>query len=31
MDNIYAGELQYPRIPQEYWEHRIKMVKSMGL
>lgn len=28
---IRAGELHYPRIPKEYWEHRIKMVKAMGM
>ena len=28
---IYAGEIHYTRIPVEYWEHRIKMVKAMGL
>ena len=26
---IYAGEIHYTRIPVEYWEHRIKMVKAM--
>ena len=28
---IYAGEVHYPRIPVEYWDHRIKMIKAMGL
>ncbi len=29
--HIYAGEMHYARIPKEYWRHRIKMVKAMGL
>ena len=28
---IYAGEIHYSRIPVEYWEHRILMIKAMGL
>ncbi len=28
---IKAAELHYPRIPREYWEHRIKMCKSLGM
>ena len=28
---IKAAELHYPRIPQEYWEHRIKMAKALGM
>ncbi len=28
---IRAAELHYPRIPKEYWEHRIKMCKAMGM
>ena len=28
---IYAGEIHYSRIPVEYWEQRILMVKAMGL
>lgn len=28
---IRAGELHYPRIPKEYWEHRIQMCKAMGM
>lgn len=28
---IRAAELHYPRIPKEYWEHRIEMCKSMGM
>ena len=28
---IKAAELHYPRIPREYWEHRIQMCKSLGM
>lgn len=28
---VKAGEVHFPRIPQEYWEHRIKMVKAQGM
>ena len=28
---VKAAELHYPRIPQPYWEHRIKMCKAMGM
>ncbi|WP_181306033.1 beta-galactosidase [Rufibacter sp. XAAS-G3-1] len=28
---IRAAELHYPRIPREYWEHRIKLSKAMGM
>jgi beta-galactosidase len=28
---LYAGEIHYSRIPVEYWEHRIQMVKALGL
>ena len=28
---VKAAELHYPRIPQPYWEHRIKMCKSLGM
>ncbi len=28
---IYSGEMHYSRIPHEYWKHRLKMVKAMGL
>ena len=28
---VKAGEVHYPRIPQEYWEHRIEMVKAQGM
>ena len=29
--HIYAGEMHYSRIPREYWRHRMKMIKAMGL
>lgn len=28
---IKAAEIHYLRIPQEYWEHRIKMCKALGM
>ncbi|MDR2840061.1 MAG: beta-galactosidase [Paludibacter sp.] len=28
---IKAAEIHYPRIPQEYWEHRIEMCKALGM
>lgn len=28
---IYSGEIHYPRIPRQYWKHRLQMVKAMGL
>lgn len=28
---IKAAELHYPRIPREYWEHRIQMCKALGM
>ena len=28
---IKAAEVHYPRIPREYWDHRIKMCKSLGM
>ena len=28
---IRAGEIHPQRIPREYWRHRIKMCKAMGL
>lgn len=28
---IKAAEIHYLRIPSEYWEHRIKMCKAMGM
>jgi beta-galactosidase len=28
---IKAAEVHYPRIPREYWEHRIQMCKALGI
>ncbi|NDV59507.1 beta-galactosidase [Bacteroides sp. 519] len=28
---VKAAEIHYPRIPREYWEHRIQMCKSLGM
>lgn len=28
---IKAAELHYPRIPKEYWAHRIEMCKALGM
>lgn len=28
---VTAAELHYPRIPNEYWEHRIEMCKALGM
>ena len=28
---VKAAEVHYPRIPQAYWEHRIKMCKALGM
>lgn len=28
---VKAAELHYPRIPETYWEHRIKMCKALGM
>lgn len=28
---IKAAEIHYPRIPAEYWEHRIQMCKALGM
>lgn len=28
---IYSGEMHYPRVPREYWRHRFRMMKAMGL
>jgi len=28
---IHSGEMHYARVPHEYWRHRLKMLKSMGL
>ena len=28
---IISGEMHYPRIPHQYWRHRLKMLNAMGL
>lgn len=28
---VKAAELHYPRIPKEYWEHRIQTTKALGM
>ncbi|MDQ5929903.1 MAG: beta-galactosidase [Bacteroidota bacterium] len=28
---VRAGEIHFPRIPRQYWEHRIQMCKAMGM
>lgn len=28
---ILSGEMHYSRIPHQYWRHRLKMMKAMGL
>jgi beta-galactosidase len=28
---IHSGEMHYPRVPKEYWKHRLLMMKAMGL
>src|SRR6516162_8839257 len=28
---IRCGEIHAPRVPQEYWRHRLQMCKAMGL
>ncbi len=28
---VHSGELHYPRVPQQYWKHRLQMMKAMGL
>jgi beta-galactosidase len=28
---IKAAEIHYPRIPQDYWEHRIELCKALGM
>ncbi|ASK32800.1 beta-galactosidase [Chryseobacterium sp. T16E-39] len=29
--SIYSGEMHYPRVPMQYWRHRLEMMKAMGL
>ncbi|HSI86326.1 MAG TPA: beta-galactosidase [Candidatus Methylacidiphilales bacterium] len=28
---VRCGEIHFPRVPREYWEHRLEMCKAMGL
>lgn len=28
---IRCGEIHAPRVPREYWRHRLQMAKAMGL
>ena len=28
---VHSGEMHYPRVPSEYWKHRLEMMKAMGL
>jgi beta-galactosidase len=28
---IHSGEMHFARIPKEYWQHRLRMLKAMGL
>lgn len=28
---VKAAELHYPRFPRQYWDHRIKMAKALGM
>jgi beta-galactosidase len=28
---IISGEMHYPRIPHQYWRHRMQMLKALGL
>ena len=28
---IRAGEIHFARVPREYWEHRLQMIKGLGL
>lgn len=28
---LLSGEMHYPRIPHQYWRHRLQMMKAMGL
>lgn len=30
-EKIFAGEVHYSRIPVEYWDHRIKTIKALGM
>lgn len=28
---IQSGEMHYARVPEQYWKHRLEMIKAMGL
>ena len=28
---IRSGEMHYPRVPREYWGHRLRMIRALGL
>jgi beta-galactosidase len=28
---IRSGEMHYPRVPREYWAHRLRMIRALGL
>ncbi|MBS1558804.1 MAG: beta-galactosidase [Bacteroidetes bacterium] len=28
---IHSGEIHYARVPKEYWRHRFKMIRAMGM
>lgn len=28
---IRCGEIHFPRVPREYWRHRLQMCRAMGL
>src|SRR5204862_4842673 len=28
---IRSGEMHYARVPREYWQHRLRMARAMGL
>jgi beta-galactosidase len=28
---LHSGEMHYARIPREYWRHRLRMLKAMGM
>src|SRR3954468_8758121 len=28
---IRCGEIHFPRVPREYWKHRLQMCRAMGL
>lgn len=28
---VISGEMHYPRVPREYWRHRMRMARAMGL